>query len=84
MSMKVVLEKKAIKYLEGLDAVMKRRINEALRDLADDPPSGDIVKLQGKDGYRRRVGDYRVVFDITETEVIVYKIAPRGQAYKGR
>ena len=81
--MKVILEKKAAKYLESLDAVMKRRINDALKGLADDPPSGDIVKLQGDDGYRRRVGDYRIVFDITETAVIVYKIAPRGQAYKG-
>ena len=80
--MKVVLEKKAAKYLESLDAVMRNRINEALEDLAAEPPSGDIVKLQGKDGYRRRVGDYRIVFDITETQVIVYKIAPRGQAYK--
>jgi mRNA interferase RelE/StbE len=61
---------------------MKRRINEALKDLAEEPPSGDIVKLQGEDGYRRRVGDYRVVFDITKTEIIVYKIAPRGQVYK--
>ena len=81
--MKVTLEKSAVKYLENLDTVMKRRIVKALRDLADEPPSGDIVKLQGKDGYRRRVGDFRIVFDITETEVIVYKIAPRGQVYKG-
>ena len=81
--MKVVLEKKAAKYLEGLDVVMKRRITEALKDLAAKPPSGDIVKLQGKDGYRLRVGDYRVIFDITEKQVIVYRIAPRGQAYKG-
>jgi len=80
--MKVVLEKKAAKYLESLDAVMKHRIHKALSDLANDPPSGDIVKLQNKDGYRRRVGDYRLVFDITETEIIVYKIAPRGEAYK--
>ena len=80
--MKVVLEKKAAKYLESLDAVMKRRINDALKDLAKEPPAGDIVKLQGEDGYRRRIGDYRIVFDITETEVIVYKIAPRGQVYK--
>jgi mRNA interferase RelE/StbE len=80
--MKVILEKRAAKYLESLDMVMKHRIKEALRELANDPPSGDIVKLHGEDGYRRRVGNYRVVFDITKTEVIVYKIAPRGQAYK--
>ena len=58
----------------------KRRILQVLEDCLS---KSTIVKLQGKDGYRRRVGDYRVVFDITETEVIVYKIAPRGQAYKG-
>jgi mRNA interferase RelE/StbE len=80
--MKVVLEKNAAKYLESLDTIMKRRIHEALKDLAANPPAGDIVKLQGKDGYRRRVGDYRIIFDISETEVMVYKIAPRGQAYK--
>jgi len=64
--MKVILEKRAAKYLKGLDAMMQRRISEALRDLANEPPVGDIVKLQGRDGYRRRVGDYRIVFDITE------------------
>ena len=66
-----------------MDTVMKYRINQALRDLAKDPPTGDIVKLQGENGYRRRVGNYRIIFDITEEEIIVYKIAPRGQAYKG-
>jgi len=80
--MKVVIEKQAAKYLQSMDAVMKRRINEALNDLSEEPPAGDIVKLHGGDGYRRRVGDYRIVFDIAETEIIVYKIAPRGQAYK--
>ena len=81
--MKVVLEKKAAKYIESLDTVMKQRIKQALEDLAKEPPSGDIVKLQGENGYRRRVGDYRIIFDITETEIIVYKIAPIGQVYKG-
>jgi len=80
--MKVVVGKKVTKYLESLDAVMKHRINKALKDLANNPPSGDIVKLQGKDGYRLRVGDYRILFDIIETEVIAYKIATRGQVYK--
>ena len=82
MGMRVVLEKKAAKYLESLDTVIKHRIYNALKDLADKPPSGDIVKLQGKNGFRRRIGDYRILFDISDAEIIVYKIAPRGQAYK--
>ena len=43
--MRVVIEKKAAKYLENLDAVMKQRIEQALKDLAKEPPSGDIVTL---------------------------------------
>jgi len=81
--MNVVLDRNAAKELERTNEPLKSRIIEALNGLRNEPPQGDIKKLQGKDGYRRRVGSYRIVFDITETEVIVYKIAPRGQAYKG-
>ena len=35
--MKVVIEKKAAKYLESLDVVMKQRIEQALKDLAKEP-----------------------------------------------
>ena len=80
--MKVVVEKKAAKYLESLDANMRHRIDKALKDLEKEPPAGDIVKLQGRDGYRLTVGSYRIIFDIIKQKVIVYKIAPRGQAYK--
>jgi mRNA-degrading endonuclease RelE of RelBE toxin-antitoxin system len=38
--------------------------------------------IKGMDGYRLRVGGYRVLFDMSETGITVYKIAPRGQVYK--
>ena len=61
--MKVVLEKKAVKYLESLDANMRRRIKEALKNLEKEPPAGDIVKLQGQEiAYRLRIGGYRVLY----------------------
>ena len=81
--MKVVLEKRAAKYLESLDENIRRRIIEALKKLQKVPPSGDIVKLQGQEtAYRLRVGGYRVLFKDKITCLAVYKIAPRGQAYK--
>jgi mRNA interferase RelE/StbE len=59
------------------------RILDALGDLADDPPTGDIKKLRGHEtAYRLRVGGYRLLFKVKETCIAVYKIAPRGQAYK--
>lgn len=52
--------------------------------MAKEPPEGDIKSLTGRDGYRLRVGDYRVLFDIIEKDVVVHEIGLRGQIYKGR
>lgn len=83
MIMEVVLEKKAAKYLEQLNEPVKSRIISALNGLANEPPQGDINKLQGQEAaYRLRVGSYRILFKDKITCIAVYKIAPRGQAYK--
>jgi mRNA interferase RelE/StbE len=61
------------------------RILEALDKLSHEPLEGDIKKLQGKeDEFRLRVGNYRILFTIKDEEdyIAVYRIAPRGQAYK--
>lgn len=81
--MKVELSPKAAKYLERLNQPQKGRIIKALKKLELEPPEGDIKALHGKDGFRMRVGDCRILFDLTEQVVVVYAIAPRGEAYKG-
>ena len=81
--MQVVLEKQAAKYLERLNEPIKSIIISALRDLANDPPKGDIKKLQGQEtAYRMRKGGYRILFKDKISCIVVYKIAPRGEAYK--
>jgi len=81
--MNVELLHDAAKYLKRMNQPDKGRIVRGLEKLALDPPQGDIKTLEGKDGYRLRVGGYRVLFDIEENMILVYDIAPRGQAYKG-
>lgn len=81
--MKVELSPKAAKYLSKLNEPMKGRIKSALLKLAKEPPQGDIKAMSGRDGYRLRVGQYRLLFDMTESAIIVYEIGPRGQIYKG-
>jgi len=41
-------------------------------------------KLQGRPGYRLRVVDWRIIYEINTDEVviIVLKIAPRGEVYR--
>jgi mRNA interferase RelE/StbE len=80
--MTVVLDHHAAKYLERMSEPTKSRIKDAIAGLSNEPPTGDIKKLTDSDGYRLRVGGYRVLFDKTDTSVTVYKIVPRGQAYK--
>lgn len=82
--MKVELDPKAAKYLNRLNNPDKGRIIKALDKFAEEPPKGDIKSLTGKDGYRLRVGSFRVLFDVTEESIVVYDIGPRGQIYKGR
>ena len=83
--MQVFVEKQAAKYLERLNEPMKGRILDALEKLAAEPPEGDIRKLQGEEtAYRLRIGGYRVLFKQKPACLAVYKIASRGQSYKGK
>lgn len=77
--MKIVYAKQPIKFLKKLPAKTRNRIIDAIAQL---PKAGDIKKLKGLDGYRLRVGDYRVIFNHEGGVFIIYKIDNRGQAYK--
>jgi len=78
----VVLDHQPAKYLERLDATLKSRIKKSLEKLSLEPPEGDIEKMKGRADYRLRVGGYRLIFRIEDNDIIISKIAPRGQAYK--
>ena len=47
------------------------RVRDAIRSLAETPRPAGCRKLSGRDGWRIRVGDYRVVYGIDDQERIV-------------
>jgi mRNA interferase RelE/StbE len=63
---------------------MAQRIAEKLAAYAENPASlaNQITELRGGHGKRLRVGDFRVLFEETATEIIVSDIGPRGAIYK--
>lgn len=77
---KIVYSKKALKFLKKQDKSTQKRIVDAISKL---PLSGDIKKLQGTDGYRLRIGDFRVLFDVNGLIIDIIEIGNRGQIYKG-
>ena len=85
---RVVLSKRAFKFLGSLDSKTRQRVIADLDCLADYPSldkSLDIAKLEGQKGYfRLRTGKVRTLYAIdrdAET-VLVRKIAYREAAYE--
>lgn len=76
----IVYSNKALKFLKKQDKATQQRLVSAIEKL---PLDGDIQKLQGTDGYRLRVGSFRVLFDINGIIIDIIKIGNRGQVYKG-
>lgn len=70
--------KQAIKFLKKQDTPTRKRISSAINNL----PSGDVKKLQGTEGYRLRIGDFRVLFDKDGNIIYIERIENRGQVYK--
>lgn len=63
-----------------------RRIVQAIRSLAEEPRPPGTSKLTGYDPptWRVRVGEYRVIYEVHDEDVvvIVVNVAPRGEVYK--
>ena len=72
-SWRVVLADRTKKQLRRIPVTSRERISRALNAIESDPWSGDIDKLDGDEiSWRRRVGNYRIIFDILSTERVVF------------
>ena len=76
--MKINYSKQSAKFLSKQDKITQKRIIEAINKL----PNGDDRKLQGRSGYRLRVGNFRVIFDREGNILHIEEIDNRGQVYK--
>ncbi|MGI8911776.1 MAG: type II toxin-antitoxin system RelE family toxin [Rubrobacteraceae bacterium] len=59
-------------------------MREAIRELAGEPRPPGCRKLKGREGWRIRVGDYRIVYRVNDDarEVIVVDIGHRRDIYR--
>ena len=79
--MDIVYSKASVKTIAAMDRNTKQRIKKAIEGI----PNGDIKPLRGSNAlYRLRVGNWRIVFSYPESNrVLIERIAPRGDVYKG-
>jgi len=78
----VELKPRAVKDLRRLAHHEAARILDAIEGLHNDM-AGDVKRLSNfTPEYRLRVGNYRVLFEVEATRVIIYRICHRQSAYK--
>jgi mRNA interferase RelE/StbE len=66
-----VLSKKAQKQLDKLPNGIVEPIIDAISALEVNPRPAGYKKLKGRDGYRIRTGNYRIIYDIIDNQLIV-------------
>ena len=63
----------------------QKRIVAKIRQVAADPysPNRNVTKLQGRDGYRLRVGDWRIIYELDAGRLLmlVVEMGARGGIY---
>jgi mRNA interferase RelE/StbE len=71
----------ALQNLKNLEESTAKRIIKKVEELSENPFSKDIKKLKGIDGFRLRVGDYRVIFSVEKSTIQILKVGHRKNIY---
>jgi len=81
---KVILVRGAQKSLLAIPSPYFEQIEARLQALADNPRPQGCKKLKGRDGWRIRSGNYRIVYEIDDPSAVVTvrAIGPRGEIYR--
>jgi len=83
MNYELVYTQRAVKDVEKLNPIIKRRLGKTLLRYKEDP-----IKYAEKltdthlGTYRFRIGDYRVLFDIAGNDIVILRVGHRKEIYK--
>jgi mRNA interferase RelE/StbE len=81
----VVTTKSFARAQSRLPVNWQRRIVEKIKEVAADPygKHNNVTKLQGRDGYRLRIGDWRVIYELHDDrlELWALEVGTRGRIY---
>lgn len=80
----IVLKKSAQKQLTSLPKEARLYIAKKIDEIqAQGPRTNTVKKLHDPlQGYTKRVGKYRILFDIQDKDVLIYRISKRSDVYR--
>ena len=85
MAYSISIDPAALREMKKLTSTVRREVASAINALADDPRPEGAKKLSGsKSSYRIRVGAYRILYRITDKQllILVVKVGHRRDVYR--
>jgi len=84
MSYQVLLLPRARKDLDAFEGRVLSKLSAAIRTLAKNPRPVGCRKLSSDEGYRIRIGDYRIVYRVEDKgkKVFIYRVRHRREVYR--
>lgn len=81
---RIIIERKAAKETECLPNDAIQRITDAIKNLKLNPRPHGSKKLRGEVGWRVRIGDYRILYTIDDSQkfITIYRVKHRKEAYR--
>lgn len=80
---RVVFTQRALKDWDNIDKATQDRIATKLKEYAKEPLRYARKLMHPKIGtYRFKIGDYRVVFDIDDENIVILRIGHRKSIYR--
>ena len=83
-SYSILLTKSAAKEMGSIPTSDRQRVATKIGSLADNPRPMGVEKLSGDDKYRIRQGNYRILYQIIDADLIVtvVRIGDRREVYR--
>ena len=84
MTYSISIKQSAAKALARIDAPQRVRLIEAIDKLKDNPIAGSVLKGEFSGLRRIRIGDYRIVYEVQDAQLIilVIRIGHRREIYR--
>jgi mRNA interferase RelE/StbE len=81
---RIEYSRSALRDLRKMPKNVATTVQKKITALGADPyaPNNNVKRLQGRAGYRLRVGDWRVIYELEGERLTVLDVKPRGGAYR--
>lgn len=84
MNYSLLILRRAQKELSDLPKDIYEKVKQTILKLSKSPRPYGCKKLKGRDGWRIRVGNYRIIYEINDKDksIIIFHIGHRKDIYK--